>query len=141
MKTTKSKVFLFGMVIAVMAVGFVLAACDTGEYTYTEDGVKTTLTLQAGKKFELKRSVGNNTWTGSGTYEKSKSVITLTFDKVSSGTVANANAQGPNDTKLKYVRVGKKLYSANTSLSKSISDEEVELEFADAEAEAEFDAE
>ncbi|GHV75105.1 hypothetical protein AGMMS49940_24070 [Spirochaetia bacterium] len=132
------KKFLFGMVIMAMAVGFVLAACDTGEYTLDKNGTKTTLTLKAGKKFEVKSVTGSNTWTGSGTYEKSKSVITLTYDTVSSGTVASYNAT-PKD---QYVRKGKKLYRVGDPLSKSISAEgEIELEFADAEAEAEFDAE
>ncbi|GMO29296.1 MAG: hypothetical protein Ta2B_10260 [Termitinemataceae bacterium] len=121
MKTTifGKKAMVAAVVSMVLAFGFVLSACTTGDYEYEEDGVKAILTLKSGKKFDMVTTMGGESQTLSGTWKKDGKTITLTGDN---GGIIVGTIDGK---KITFIGMG-------TFTKKSIDGlVEAELEFAD----------
>ncbi|GHU99174.1 hypothetical protein FACS189483_08120 [Spirochaetia bacterium] len=118
------KGFLFGLVGIALAVGLVLAACELGDYEGTEDGVKITITLQSGNKFEMKATYQGETTTTKGTYTLSGTDITL---KPEGGDEIKGKLEG-NKITIQGTTLTKKSVAGDAVLSPG---DVIDVEFAD----------
>ncbi|GHV73215.1 hypothetical protein AGMMS49940_05170 [Spirochaetia bacterium] len=89
------KKYLFGMVIMAMAVGFVLAACNWGDYKADVMGRAYVVTLLPGHRYAIKVS---DTVSEKGTYKKKGSTITFTRDSEYGGGSYTGTKKGKTIT-------------------------------------------